>query len=185
MSAVSDEALVAGMALGDRESIAVLVRRHQSRVYGLARSVVRDPHLAEDVAQEAFVRAWRFAGAFDPRRGAAVPWLMTITRNAAIDCIRSRRIRPESHFESLGDVVPGSASDPVDLFVQRSEMSRTMAALVKLPETQRRAVVLASYAGWTAAEISESEGVPIGTAKTRIRTGLKRLRILLSEEVVS
>lgn len=185
MNPVSDESLLAGMAAGDREAVAVLVRRHQSRVYGLARSVVRDPYLAEDVAQEAFVRAWRFAGAYDPRRGAVLPWLLTITRNAAIDNVRSRRARPEAPAESVGELLPADVADLGDRVALDAEARRTFAALATLPEPQRRAVVLATYAGWTAVEVGAAEGVPLGTAKTRIRTGMARLRLLLAEEVAS
>lgn len=185
MGAVSDESLLAGMASADRDAVAVLVRRHQSRVYGLARSIVRDPHLAEDVAQEAFIRAWRYAGAYDPRRGAVLPWLLTITRNAAIDHLRSRRVRPEVPAESVGALLPADRTDPGDRVGQDAEARRTFEALATLPEPQRRAVVLATYAGWTAVEVGEFEGVPLGTAKTRIRTGLSRLRLLLTEEVSS
>lgn len=185
MGVVSDESLLAGMAGGDQDAVAVLVRRHQSRVYGLARSVVRDPHLAEDVAQDAFIRAWRYAGAYDPRRGAVLPWLLTITRNAAIDHVRSRRVRPEVPAEAVGELLPADGTDPVDRIGQDAETRRTFAALAALPEPQRRAVVLATYAGWTAVEVSEFECVPLGTAKTRIRSGLARLRALLAEEVTS
>ncbi|MGH2699472.1 MAG: RNA polymerase sigma factor, partial [Actinomycetota bacterium] len=94
MWSLSDDSLLAGMASGDEEAAAVFVRRFQARVYGLALGIVRTPTLAEDVAQEAFVKAWRYAGAYDSRKGHVSGWMMTITRNLAIDAIRSSRQRP-------------------------------------------------------------------------------------------
>src|SRR5262245_30147533 len=91
---VTDETLLAGMAAGDAQAAAVLVRRYQARVYGLALTIVGVPATAEEVAQDAFLRAWRVAGGYDPRRGAVATWLLTITRNAAIDTVRLRRDQP-------------------------------------------------------------------------------------------
>ena len=91
MWAAPDDALLAGFAVGDSDAAAAFIRRHQRRVFGLALAVVGDPVLAEDVAQEAFARAWRHAGAYDPRRGSVPTWLLTITRNLAIDAARLRR----------------------------------------------------------------------------------------------
>ena len=94
MWTVSDETLVAGLAAGDRDAASAFVQRFQRRVFGLARTIVVDDRAAEDIAQEAFVRAWKHAGAFDPRRGSVVGWLLTITRNLAIDALRRRRAQP-------------------------------------------------------------------------------------------
>ena len=91
MWAVSDDALLAGLATGDSDAAAAFVQRFQRRVFGLAVTIVGDPRAAEDIAQEAFVRAWRHAGAYDPRRGTVATWLLTITRNLAIDSVRVRR----------------------------------------------------------------------------------------------
>ena len=91
MWSLSDDALIAGLAVGDEDAASAFVRRFQRRVFGLARTIVGDDRAAEDVAQEAFVRAWRHAGSFDPRRGTVVGWLLTITRNLAIDAVRVRR----------------------------------------------------------------------------------------------
>jgi RNA polymerase sigma-70 factor (ECF subfamily) len=91
MWSVSDDALVAGLATGDQEAATAFVRRFQRRVFGLARTIVPDDRAAEDIAQEAFVRAWKHASAYDPRRGSVVGWLLTITRNLAIDAVRVRR----------------------------------------------------------------------------------------------
>ena len=90
MWTVSDETLVAGLAAGDRDAASAFVQRFERRVFGLARTIVFDDRAAEDIAQEAFVRAWKHAGAFDPRRGSVVGWLLTITRNLAIDAVRVR-----------------------------------------------------------------------------------------------
>lgn len=185
MQHVSDEALLAGMAAGDRDAALALVRRHQARVFGLARSVVRDAQLAEDVSQEAFVRAWRHAPAYDPRRGAVLPWLLTIARNAAVDQVRARRVRPQIAGELLPEILRSIEPSPGDQAVFGDEVRRTVAALRDLPDAQRRAVLFATYAGYTAAEVGEIEGIPLGTAKTRIRTGLARLRAALIEEVPS
>jgi RNA polymerase sigma factor (sigma-70 family) len=178
MWGAADDALLAGFGMGDAEAATAFVRRHQARVYGLARSIVGDPALAEDVAQEAFVRAWRHAAAYDPRRGSVPTWLLTITRNLAIDALRRHRPSPVD-----ADTLPrfdreagGPADGPGAAAEVASEMVRLRAALAGLPEEQRRAVVLAALCGRTAKEIGESEGIPLGTAKTRIRTGLLRIR---------
>src|SRR5436853_595095 len=91
MWAVSDDALLAGMAAGDPEAAHAFVARFQRRVYGLAYTIMGDAGAAQDVAQEAFVRVWRHAGIFDERRGSVTSWLLTITRNLAIDAMRVRR----------------------------------------------------------------------------------------------
>jgi RNA polymerase sigma factor (sigma-70 family) len=92
---LSDEALLAGLAAGQTDAAAAFIRRYQARVYGLAVTIVRDPGTAEDVAQETFVRAWRHAHTYDPRRGRLATWLLTIARNLAIDVVRETlRISP-------------------------------------------------------------------------------------------
>ncbi len=188
MWGAADDALLAGFGMGDGEAATAFVRRHQARVFGLARSIVGDPALAEDVAQEAFVRAWRHAAAYDPRRGSVVTWLLAITRNLAIDTLRLHRPSPVDPATLAGFDLrtggaggsAGGAAGPADgpgaAGEVAAEMVRLRAALEALPEEQRRAVVLAALCGRTAKEIGESEGIPLGTAKTRIRTGLIRVR---------
>ena len=176
MRAPDDDALMAGMAAGDTACATVIVRRYQRHVFGVAVAVVGDPSSAEDVAQEAFTRAWRHAGVYDPARSSVATWLASITRNLAIDAVRVRRAAPvdaEALAEILGDARgPG----PAERAEASSEQVRLREALARLPEAQRRAVVLAAIGGRTAAEVSRVEEIPVGTAKTRIRTGLLRLR---------
>src|SRR5919106_896766 len=90
----SDEALLAGLAAGDEQAAAAFVRRFQRRAYGLARTIVGNPRDAEDVAQDAFVRAWRYAAGYDPRRGTVLTWLLTIVRNVAVDRARLKSAEP-------------------------------------------------------------------------------------------
>jgi RNA polymerase sigma-70 factor (ECF subfamily) len=178
-----DAALVAGFALGDEQAAVAFVRRFQDAVYGLALSVTREPGLAEDVSQEVFVRAWRAAGNYDARRASALTWLLTITRNAAIDAVRARRPTPvlAENLERLLDVTL-QTEDPERLTLVALESERALARMRGLPLEQARAVALAVIGGCTAAEVGRHEGVPLGTAKTRIRTGLRRLRDALKEE---
>ncbi len=182
MWSVSDEALLAGLATGDRDAAAAFVARFQRRVYGLARTIVPDDRAAEDVAQEALVRAWRHAATYDPRRGSVVTWLLTITRNLAIDAIRVRRptaIDPDH----VADLALASAErGPAETAEVNQELVRLRVALRVLPPEQRRAIVLAGVLGLSAREIAEREGVPLGTAKTRIRAAMQRLRVLLVTE---
>jgi RNA polymerase sigma factor (sigma-70 family) len=181
MWSAADDALLAGFGMGDAESATAFVRRHQARVFGLARSIVGDAALAEDVAQEAFVRAFRHAAAYDARRGSVLTWLLAITRNLAIDTLRLHRPAPVDPATMAGfDLLAGGRAGPADAPAAAAEvasdMARLRSALAALPEEQRRAVVLAAMCGRTAKEVGEAEGIPLGTAKTRIRTGLIRVR---------
>jgi RNA polymerase sigma factor (sigma-70 family) len=175
----SDEALLAGFATGDRDASAEFVRRFQRRAYGLARTIVGDRGTAEDVAQEAFVRAWRYAGSYDARRGTVLTWLLTIVRNVAVDRVRLRQpepLDPELLASKLQLHDSRPQRDEHSGVIEREHLRR---ALTTLPEEQRRALLLASYLGRTAAEIAELEAIPLGTAKTRIRTAMNRLRHVL------
>jgi RNA polymerase sigma factor (sigma-70 family) len=172
----SDEALLAGIALGDEQSTVAFVRRYQRRVYGLALGVLNDSAAAEDVAQEALVRAWRHASIFDPRRGSVESWVLTITRNLSIDALRRRRDLATDPGELVNHANAYGSPSLEDSVATRSMRPMILRALGQLPSDQQRAVVMASLYGRTAAEIADIEGIPLGTAKTRIRTGLLKLR---------
>jgi RNA polymerase sigma factor (sigma-70 family) len=174
---------MAAMAAGDHDALAPFIRRHQRKVYGLALSVVGDRATAEDVAQEAFTRAWRHAGSFDARRASATTWLLTITRNLAIDAIRLRRSDPTDPVAMASLLGAARSPEPADLALASADQRRLIQALSRLPVEQRRAVVLAAIGGRTGEEISQTEGIPLGTAKTRIRTALIRLRADLGRYV--
>lgn len=173
-----DAALLAGLALDDPAVSAAFVRRFQGAVFGAAVAITRDPALAEDVSQEVFVRVWRAAGGYDVRRASVLTWVLTITRNAAIDAVRARRSTPTDD-EILDQLVQDTLAQAPDLqesAVHRLEAEEAVRRLHEIAPEQARAVVLAVLGGCTAAEVGEREGIPLGTAKTRIRTGLRRMR---------
>ena len=177
MPAATDDTLLASFALGDPEAAAAFIRRYQNRVYGLARSMVGDPDLAQDVAQEAFLRAWRSAAAYDPRRGSVHTWMLVITRNLAIDAMRLRRAQPVDPQVLSGlELQTSPGSGPEAATETGAQVRELRAALDALPAEQRQALLLAALCGRTAAEISEMESIPLGTAKTRIRTGLRKVQ---------
>jgi RNA polymerase sigma-70 factor (ECF subfamily) len=180
MSELSDESLLAGLGSGNSDAAAAFVRRFQSRVYGLALAMLRDPALADEVAQETFVRAWRHAATYDACRGRVATWVLAIARNLAIDLARVKPVvptAPEVLASSLELEVPERDAVP-----DVGERERVRIAVATLPDDQQRALVLSVYAGKTAREISELERVPVGTVKTRIRTAMIKLRPLLEVE---
>jgi RNA polymerase sigma-70 factor (ECF subfamily) len=179
MWSVSDDALLAGMTAGDPDAAAAFVARFQRRVFGLAITIVGDPRTAEDVAQEALLRAWRHGSTFDSRRGSVVTWLLSITRNMAIDVMRIRRPTAVDPDTLLDVVTADAEAGPPELAVAHDDADRLRVALAALPDEQRRAVVLAGIGGLSAREVAERESIPLGTAKTRIRTAMQRLRVEL------
>src|ERR1700691_6239943 len=172
----TDEALLAGMAMGDQAAAVAFVRRYQRRVFGLAFSMTGDASVDEEVAQEALILVWRHAPVFDARRGSVTSWVLTITRNLTIDALRMRRAVPTDPDDFAASAMMSLEHNPEDA-VGRGEISDVVrAALSELPPGERRAVVLAAVYGRTALEIIEEESIPLGTAKDSIRTGMIRLR---------
>ena len=180
----ADAALLAGLALNDADVSAAFIRRFQAAVYGMAVAITRDAALAEDVAQEVFVKAWGAAGGYDVRRASVLTWLLTITRNAAIDAVRARRIRPmdDETLTQLIDDTLATAPDLEESTLRRMETDQAIRRLHHLAPEQARAVVLAVLGGCTGAEVADREHIPHGTAKTRIRAGLHRLRELMEAD---
>ncbi len=178
---LSDEALLAGLATGAPEVALAFVRRFQRMVFGIAVAVVDDPQLAEDIAQQTFERAWRHAQVYDSRRGSVKTWLATIAHNLAIDAVRARNATPVSP-EDLDALLGVVTRTPEQWALADDAASRIRAAVAGLPPQQARAVVMAGIYGMTARQISEFEGIPLGTAKTRIRTAMGKLRTVLGPE---
>src|SRR6266480_3936919 len=183
---LTDEALLAGFAVGDPEAAETFVAMFERRVYGVVLAITRDGRLSEDLAQEAFVRAWRHAETFDPRRGSVATWLIVIARNLAVDAMRTR---PRSEFVDPEELEwlspPAHEPDPADATVRASDVDWLRRALDEVPDEQRRAVVLAGILGFTAQDVAEREGIPIGTAKSRIRLAMEKLRRARAETEAS
>jgi RNA polymerase sigma factor (sigma-70 family) len=170
-----DEALLAGFGAGDGALAVAFVRRFQRIVFGVAIAVTSDPGTAEDVAQHAFERAWRHASVYDARRGSVRSWLTTITHNLAVDVVRARSAMPMDP-DDLPAVVTAMTDSPERLAVANDSAQGLRQALGRLPATQARAVAMAGIYGMTAGQIAETEQIPLGTAKTRIRDGMRKLR---------
>jgi RNA polymerase sigma factor (sigma-70 family) len=174
---LSDEAVVALVARSDEIALAELYDRFGRIAYGLALRVLRDQALAEDAVQDAFLAVWRGAARFVPERARASAWIMTLVHRRAVDLVRReqrRRTDPLEDTDAAGS--DGSAEDVAWL---RFERERVQAALRQLPDQQREAIELAYYGGFTQSELAERLGEPLGTIKSRMFTGLARLRELL------
>jgi RNA polymerase sigma factor (sigma-70 family) len=178
-----DEALLEGFAAGDRRSGARFVQKFGPRVYSVALLITRDRRDAEEVAQDAFVRAWRYAASFDARRGTVVAWLLGITRNLAMDRTRVTSRRPEQLLTQPPVDIPADGIGPEEAADRDDALTWIAEQLRALPPGQREALLAASLHGLTTREIAESSGVPIGTVKTRIRAALRRIRERVPERV--
>lgn len=179
---LSDEALVALVARGDESALGELYDRVGRVAYGIAYRVLRDDRLAEDAVQEGFLAAWRSAAAFRADRAKASTWIVTLVHRRAVDIVRreERRRAEPLETETRADPVDpsGSAEDAAWLGFERD---RVQSALRALPDTQREAIELAYYGGYSQSELAERLGLPLGTIKSRMFAGLARLRELLDE----
>jgi RNA polymerase sigma-70 factor (ECF subfamily) len=172
----SDEAILSGYATGDPDAAIVFVERFQSRAFGVALTITGDRAEAEEVAQDAFVRAWRYAASYDPRRGSVATWLLRIVRNVALAHVQLANRRRESSLEDLPSVTGDAVPDLADGAVERDAVARVVASMAALPAEQRQALLAVTLHGLTTSEVSAVAGVPLGTVKTRIRLGLRKLR---------
>jgi len=177
---LSDEALVALVARSDETALAELYDRVGGVAYGLAFRVLRDESLAEDAVQEAFLGLWRTAGSFVPERAKASTWLLTLVHRRAVDLVRREQRRRSDPLDDAPEPTTGSAEDDAWL---RLERERVQGALAQLPDQQREAIELAYYGGFTQSELADRLGQPLGTIKSRMFSGLARLRELLDDEV--
>jgi RNA polymerase sigma-70 factor (ECF subfamily) len=178
-----DETLLAGLGSGDADLAVAFVRRFQRLAFGVALTVINDPATAEDVAQQTFEQAWRHAQMYDSRRGTVRAWLTTIAHNLAVDVIRARTSAPVDPGD-LPALLTAVTSTPEQFAVARDNAAGLRRVLGRLPSTQARAVAMAGIYGMTARQIAEAEGIPLGTAKTRIRDGMQKLRAAFLPEDV-
>jgi len=175
--APSDEALLARVADGDRDAFGDLYQRYARAVLGLALRRLGDRGRAEDATQEAFASIWRAARSYKPERGPVAPWLYAVARNAIADRGRARNEPPAELPETASD-----EAGPPDRAEQSWVAWRVHRAMEELPETERSVLELAYWSGLSQSEIAEFLAIPLGTVKTRTRSGLRRLSEELGEE---
>jgi RNA polymerase sigma-70 factor (ECF subfamily) len=173
--AADEMRLIARIRAGDQQAMSELYDRYSSVVYGVALRVLQDAAAAEDVLQDIFLQLWRKPDAFDGSRGSLGAWLAVIARHRAID--RLRRLRPETDIE---EVVIAGGTDLRDETERSLVIEKVRAILEEMNQEQRKALELAYFQGLTHTEIAEKTGEPLGTIKTRIRSGLQTLRAKLA-----
>jgi RNA polymerase sigma-70 factor, ECF subfamily len=149
---------------------------YHARLLARARRIVIDPDLAEDVVQEAFLRAWRACGSFDPEGGPMVNWLLVITANTAIDMVKARVRRPPVASGPADENVPADGPSDIDRLILRSEL---LDALSSIGAQHRAAVIETVLRDRPYADVAAEFGVPAGTVRTRVHYGLRRLRCVL------
>ncbi len=175
---LSDEALVLLAARSEESALAELYDRYGRAAYGLALRILRDPTLAEDAVQESFLAVWRSAARFVPERSRASTWILTLVHRRAVDVVRREQRRRGETLDHAPEPSVEGADEDVWLRLQRE---RVQAALRALPDAQREALELAYYGGFSQSELAERLGQPLGTIKSRVFTGLSRMRELLGE----
>ena len=161
---------------GDQAAFEAVYDRVAAPVFGLIRRMLRDSAQSEEVAQETLLEVWRTSARFDPVRGSAVTWVMTIAHRRAVDRVRSERAaaQREARAASAAATVPvDEVAEAVESSLEAERVSRCLDGLTAL---QRESITLAYYAGYSYPQVASALGVALGTVKTRIRDGLKRLR---------
>jgi RNA polymerase sigma-70 factor (ECF subfamily) len=180
----SDEDLVAAVGHGDEQSLLTLYTRHARPVYALVLRMLHDDEAAEEAVQDAFMRLWRRANDFDPRRSTLRTWLLTIAHHLVVDELRRRRSRPFAFSRPQPPATAASGeprsgdplADPVAAAEDDETGAEVRAALAAVPGVQRAAIELAYFGGLSQTEIAAATGVPLGTIKSRIRFGMLALQ---------
>ncbi|MGY0231084.1 ECF RNA polymerase sigma factor SigK [Longispora urticae] len=171
----ADELLVL-VARGDENAFSALYEQVASKVYGLCVRVVRDPAQAEEVAQEALVEVWRTASRFDPARGSANSWVLTLAHRRAVDRVRSAQAASERDRRAAATATVAPYDEVAEEVAGNLERQAVRRCLGRLTELQNEAIGLAYYGGYTYRQVSDLLGIGLPTVKTRIRDGLIRLR---------
>jgi RNA polymerase sigma factor (sigma-70 family) len=175
----SDADLLRRIAAGDAGAVDDLYERFRRPAFALARRILADETLAEDVLQDVFLTVWRDPGAFDGRRGSFSSWLMAMVHHKAVDAVRreeSQRRRQTLAEDDLALRAPMSTYDVEEEAWAHTVAERVRAALGDLPDRQREALTLAYYGGYTQREVAALTGAPLGTVKTRMLAGMRRLK---------
>jgi RNA polymerase sigma-70 factor, ECF subfamily len=184
---LDDEELMQRLVYRDLWAFRTLYDRYGNLVYSAALRVVRDAQVAEDMVQEIFLRIWRKPESYVSQRGRFVTWLTSVTRNRAVDEVRSRsrrfRYETASPEEQEREVPAPDTNDPALTAELADQRRLILAALAQIPAEQRQIIEMAYFGGLTQQEIAERLSQPLGTVKTRIRLGMQKLRAALTPEL--
>ena len=184
---LDDEELMQRLLYRDLRAFRALFDRYGNLVYSAALRVVRDAQIAEDMVQEIFLRIWRKPESYVAQRGRFVTWLTSVTRNRAVDEIRSRgrRFRHEtaSPEEQERELPAPDTNDPALTAELADQRRLILVALAQIPQEQRQIIELAYFGGFTQQEIAQRLSQPLGTVETRIRLGMQKLRVALTPEL--
>jgi RNA polymerase sigma-70 factor (ECF subfamily) len=173
---VQAPALLRAIARGDVSAFESLYDRYSSMVYTVLLRILGNRDDAEEVLQETFVKAWTSARMFDELRGSEIAWLISIARSRGIDRIRSRKLRADRESDAGREIVDVVRSTGPEDVIHAEERTLVRGALAELPQAQRVALELAYYEGLSQSEIAGRLGEPLGTIKTRMQLGMKKLR---------
>jgi RNA polymerase sigma-70 factor, ECF subfamily len=168
----AEQELMGRLTSGDEDAIRTIYARFSRPVFGMGLRILGTPEAAEELTQDVFVAAWRKAGRYDAARGRLSTWLMAIAHNLAVDRLRRTAGRTPVATASLEELVAVGTSEEEDI-LDRESVRRVLADLTA---RERRLLFLAYFRGWTAREIAETDGIPLGTVKTRLRSTLIKLR---------
>jgi RNA polymerase sigma-70 factor, ECF subfamily len=182
LSPREEQQLVANLLQGDEDAIREVYQRFARPVYTLGLRLLGSAEAAEELTQDVFLTAWRKAARFDAARGRLSTWLMAIAHNLAVDRLRHDRGAGRPTLVLVDEVPESAAIDEEGPFLERDRARR---ALAGLSPAERHLLSQAYFYGWTAREISDAEGIPLGTVKTRLRTALIKLRTARDEEAHS
>jgi RNA polymerase sigma-70 factor (ECF subfamily) len=181
---IEDIEILRAIQRGDEVALATLYDRYRSILFGLILRIVHSLPEAEDVLQDVFIQVWQRAANFDETRGRPYTWLVMLARSRAIDRLRALESRGRTATDSLHEAVD-QVSDAVSDTIRSEQREIVRGALAQLPEEQRRTLLLAYFEGLTQSEIAKRLGEPLGTVKTRMRTGTIKLKELLGDRVRS
>ncbi len=178
-SAPTTEELMLGIATGDENAFEELYDRLSPQVFGLIRRILKDQAQSEEITQEVFVEAWQQAARYDAARGKAITWLLTLAHRRAVDRVRASQASKDRDLREGIKDFQASYDDVEETAIAHDEGQRVTRALEKLSANQRDAIQLAYFGGYTHLEVAELLKIPVGTAKTRIRDGMNKLRDLM------
>ncbi len=172
---LTDEQLVTRIRAQDQEALAQLYARYGTPAFSLAMRTLQNTPLAEEAVQDAFMKVWRNPAAWDSRKGKFSSWLLTVTRYTAIDLLRSEKRQATTNADSIEDVqIASDLGRPDDPLLRDGRLLRSL--IEQLPPEQSQVVMLGFFYGYTHSDLAEKLNLPLGTVKTRVRLGLKKLR---------